>query len=121
MRARKPLSDKIPTAEEVANFLRIHLSTVYRLAQRGDLPPFRVGFGVIGASVALHLRNAGIPQENGLKLAPYPAVFNVHRGRRSISPHSHLMASALPLKLFEHLVDGEGRCLLAGRILAESF
>jgi excisionase family DNA binding protein len=43
--ARKPLSDEILTAEEVANFLRIHPSIIYRLAKRGDLPDFRVGVG----------------------------------------------------------------------------
>ena len=55
--ARKPLSDKIPPAEDVANFLRIHPSTIYRLAKRGDLPAFRVELGAIGASVPRHLSN----------------------------------------------------------------
>jgi len=45
MKARKSLSDEILTAEEVANFLRIHPSTIDRLAKRGDLPAFRVGMG----------------------------------------------------------------------------
>ena len=45
MKASKPLSDEILTAEEVANFLRIHPSIIYRQAKRGDLPAFRVGVG----------------------------------------------------------------------------
>jgi len=40
MKARKPLSDEILTAEEVAKSLRIHPSTIYRLAKRGDRPAF---------------------------------------------------------------------------------
>jgi excisionase family DNA binding protein len=31
------------TAVEVANFLRIHPSTVYRMAKRGELPGFKIG------------------------------------------------------------------------------
>jgi hypothetical protein len=37
---RKPLSDEILTAEEVATFLRIHPSTICRLANRGDIPVY---------------------------------------------------------------------------------
>jgi Helix-turn-helix domain len=42
---RKPLSDEILTAEEVATFLRIHPSTICRLANRGDLPVSELGLG----------------------------------------------------------------------------
>jgi excisionase family DNA binding protein len=45
MKGRKPPSDEILTAQEVANFLRILPSTIYRLAKRGDLPALRVGVG----------------------------------------------------------------------------
>lgn len=31
------------TATEVADYLRVHVMTVYRLVQRGDLPAIRVG------------------------------------------------------------------------------
>jgi len=45
MKGRKPLKDEILTAEELANFLRIHPSTIYRMARSGDLPAFKVGVG----------------------------------------------------------------------------
>ncbi|HEY2486917.1 MAG TPA: helix-turn-helix domain-containing protein [Candidatus Binataceae bacterium] len=61
MKARKPLSDEILTAKEVANFLPIHPSTIYGLAKSGDLWAFPVGVGVIGASVAFHLSNGWNP------------------------------------------------------------
>jgi excisionase family DNA binding protein len=31
------------TLEEVANYLRVHPSTIYRLVKRGKLPAFKVG------------------------------------------------------------------------------
>jgi excisionase family DNA binding protein len=31
------------TASEVADYLRIHVMTVYRMVQRGDMPAIRVG------------------------------------------------------------------------------
>jgi excisionase family DNA binding protein len=34
---------RILTAKEVANYLRCHISTVYRLAKSGKLPGFRLG------------------------------------------------------------------------------
>jgi len=34
---------KILTAKEVADYLRCHISTVYRLAKTGKLPGFRLG------------------------------------------------------------------------------
>lgn len=33
----------ILTVQEVAAYLRLHTVTVYRMAQNGDLPAFRVG------------------------------------------------------------------------------
>jgi excisionase family DNA binding protein len=35
--------DKILTLGEVAEFLRVHPSTVYRLLKQGRIPAFRVG------------------------------------------------------------------------------
>jgi excisionase family DNA binding protein len=35
--------DKILTLNEVAEFLRVHPSTVYRLIRDGRIPAFRVG------------------------------------------------------------------------------
>lgn len=35
--------EKIMTAEEVASYLRIDLTTVQRMAARGDLPAVKVG------------------------------------------------------------------------------
>jgi len=34
---------RILTAKEVADYLRCHISTVYRLAKTGKLPSFRLG------------------------------------------------------------------------------
>ena len=34
---------RIMTAKEVADYLRCHISTVYRLAKTGKLPGFRLG------------------------------------------------------------------------------
>ncbi len=38
-----PAASKILTAKEVADYLRCHISTVYRLAKNGKLPGFRLG------------------------------------------------------------------------------
>jgi excisionase family DNA binding protein len=43
MKAPKVAFDELLTAEEVADFLRVHRSTVYRLLRNGQLPAFRVG------------------------------------------------------------------------------
>ena len=42
-KAPKVAYDKLLTANELADFLRIHRSTVYRLLRSGQLPAFRVG------------------------------------------------------------------------------
>ncbi|HXY04282.1 MAG TPA: helix-turn-helix domain-containing protein [Terriglobales bacterium] len=34
---------KVMTVNELANYLRIHRTTLYRLLRRGELPGFRVG------------------------------------------------------------------------------
>lgn len=34
---------RVMTTQEVADYLHIHTSTVYKLAKRGTLPSFRVG------------------------------------------------------------------------------
>ena len=36
-------ASRILTAKEVADYLRCHISTVYRLAKTGKLPGFRLG------------------------------------------------------------------------------
>jgi excisionase family DNA binding protein len=36
-------ASRILTAKEVADYLRCHISTVYRLAKSGKLPGFRLG------------------------------------------------------------------------------
>jgi excisionase family DNA binding protein len=33
----------VMTLEEVANYLRVHPSTIYRLVKKGKLPAFKVG------------------------------------------------------------------------------
>jgi excisionase family DNA binding protein len=35
--------DKVITVREVGQLLKVHQSTVYRLAKTGDLPGFRLG------------------------------------------------------------------------------
>jgi excisionase family DNA binding protein len=37
------LMDKILTLEEVAEFLRVHPTTVYRLLRKSKIPAFKVG------------------------------------------------------------------------------
>jgi excisionase family DNA binding protein len=39
---KKPLSE-ILTVEEVAEFLKVHASTIYKLLKRREIPAFRVG------------------------------------------------------------------------------
>ena len=39
---REPVNEVL-TASEVANYLRVSLSTIYRLLKSGDLPAFRIG------------------------------------------------------------------------------
>ena len=34
---------KVMTLEEVASYLRVHPSTVYRMLKRGQIPAFKVG------------------------------------------------------------------------------
>lgn len=34
---------EILTVEEVADFLSVHRSTIYRLLRKGDIPAFKVG------------------------------------------------------------------------------
>ena len=41
----KPANLTILTVREVAAYLRLHVVTVYRMAQHGALPAFRVGRG----------------------------------------------------------------------------
>lgn len=36
------MKDKLLTIQEVADYLRLNRFTVYRLAERGDLPGFKV-------------------------------------------------------------------------------
>jgi len=34
---------KVMTVKEVAEYLRVHTSTLYKLVKRGELPAFRIG------------------------------------------------------------------------------
>ncbi len=34
---------RIMTSAEVARYLRVHYSTLYKLVRRGDIPAFRIG------------------------------------------------------------------------------
>jgi excisionase family DNA binding protein len=34
---------KVMTVKEVAEYLRVHASTLYKLVKRGELPAFRIG------------------------------------------------------------------------------
>ena len=43
MKTAKLSMNEVLTRGEVADFLKIHRSTVYRLVKRGELPAFRVG------------------------------------------------------------------------------
>lgn len=43
--AQSDLSNKVLTISEVAQLLRVHASTVYRLAKAGQLPAFKLGDG----------------------------------------------------------------------------
>lgn len=43
MKTAKIPMNEVLTLWEVADFLKIHRSTVYRLVKRGELPAFRVG------------------------------------------------------------------------------
>ena len=36
-------NDQVMTVKEVAQYLKVHVSTVYRLAQSGKLPSFKIG------------------------------------------------------------------------------
>ena len=40
---KKPAPSMIMTLEEVSEYLRLHRSTVYRLAREGIIPGFKVG------------------------------------------------------------------------------
>jgi excisionase family DNA binding protein len=43
---KKPISEpvnEVLTASEVASYLRVSLSTIYRLLKNGDLPAFKIG------------------------------------------------------------------------------
>ena len=39
------MADRVMTAEEVAELLRVHYRTVHRMAGRGELPGFKVAGG----------------------------------------------------------------------------
>jgi excisionase family DNA binding protein len=43
LEGRQGVSDSIMTVDEVAQFLRIHKTTVYRLLKESKIPAFRVG------------------------------------------------------------------------------
>lgn len=39
----EPAASSVLTVEEVARYLRVHQSTIYRLVKRKELPAFRIG------------------------------------------------------------------------------
>jgi excisionase family DNA binding protein len=43
MKVRSSSESPVLTALELAKYLRIHPTTVYKLAKRGELPAFKVG------------------------------------------------------------------------------
>ena len=43
MNAEVVIPDEIMTVEEVAEYLRVHPSTIYRMLRHGEIPAFRVG------------------------------------------------------------------------------
>ena len=43
MKVSKPSKSQVLTALELASYLRIHPTTVYKLAKRGELPAFKIG------------------------------------------------------------------------------
>jgi len=43
MKVSKSSKSQVLTALELASYLRIHPTTVYKLAKRGELPAFKVG------------------------------------------------------------------------------
>jgi excisionase family DNA binding protein len=43
MKVGKGSTTEVLTALELASYLRIHPTTVYKLAKRGELPAFKVG------------------------------------------------------------------------------
>jgi excisionase family DNA binding protein len=43
MKVGKSSESQVLTALELAGYLRIHPTTVYKLAKRGELPAFKVG------------------------------------------------------------------------------
>lgn len=38
-----PTSSKVLTVNELAEYLRVHRSTIYRLLKKGQLPGFKIG------------------------------------------------------------------------------
>ncbi len=43
MASDNKLTPSVLTPAELANYLRVHRSTIYRLLDRGELPSFKVG------------------------------------------------------------------------------
>jgi excisionase family DNA binding protein len=39
----KPMAKRVLTVKEVADYLHVHQSTIYRMLKRAQLPAFRVG------------------------------------------------------------------------------
>jgi len=51
----RKLPNEILTVEEVAEFLKVHAATIYKLLKRREIPAFRVG--PIGGSTLFKSRN----------------------------------------------------------------
>lgn len=65
---RKALNGTLLTVEEAAEHLRLHPSTVYRLARRGELPAVKVGrqWRMDGEALQEWLRaNANVRDDRG--------------------------------------------------------
>ena len=74
---KKPTNEpvnEVLTAGEVANYLRVSLSTIYRLLKSGDLPAFKIGSDWRFNRVHIEewLRSRAQTPESGLALDPAP-------------------------------------------------
>lgn len=70
---------KIMTVQEVANYLRVHSMTVYRMTHRGDLPAFRIGKSWRFQKELIDQRLLNHQRNGTTALTPVPN--SGHRGR----------------------------------------
>jgi excisionase family DNA binding protein len=81
------MADEIPkmlTVSELATYLRVHRSTVYRLLKSGELPGFKVGsdwrFSLAAVDEWRLRQSAAVPAPK-----PADAVQGEERGSRAVS------------------------------------